>query len=116
MPMYEYICPACDKLTSKIRPIKLRRESFKCGCGGNFKLSISVPRVKVWDSDWRFPNLSTEGDGSMTFESEDAYKQYLSDNDIYETGTPRIDRKQVKEITRFGPGVGRRHHTGRGAW
>lgn len=117
MPLYEYRCKRCERIETLYRPIARRNRMPKCRCGGKTERLIPVPHAASWNPEERFPNLSNApGDGSMTFESRDAYERYLKDNDLYETGTPRCGRGKtsLRHIKRFGKKPS--DPTPRGAW
>lgn len=49
------------------------------------EMAFSVPAVNVWNNEWRFPNLSTEGEGFATFDSEHEYRAKLRECGVEET-------------------------------
>lgn len=80
MPFYEYLCRDCGCITGRWRRIKARNRAPKCDeCKGRTDITWSTPSVNVWSEDWVFPNLSTEGDGSASFRTEDEYKAKLAE-------------------------------------
>lgn len=35
MPLYTYVCPACDDLHDEFRPVEERNDATDCSCGGD---------------------------------------------------------------------------------
>jgi hypothetical protein len=82
MPFYEYLCRDWGCITGKFRRVKARKRAPKCEetkCKGRTDLTWSTPSVNCWSEDWVFPNLSTEGDGTMKFKDEDTYRAHLKE-------------------------------------
>jgi putative FmdB family regulatory protein len=99
MPIYEYYCYGCRLGRERISSIDRRNDTLRCdSCNNPMELCISVPAVQVWDTSRSFPNLTGYGDGSMTFDSKNAYQSHLDRNGVGElsTSAPKINKPCVK--------------------
>jgi putative FmdB family regulatory protein len=46
MPLYEYICEKCGKITAEIKSVDERLNCPECKCGAKMVLKISASRLK----------------------------------------------------------------------
>jgi putative FmdB family regulatory protein len=89
MPIYEYRCEPCDETYEAVFPISDRDSEQHCrDCSTPLIRICSVPSLKIWNFERKFPNISPQGDGTMSFSSEGEYETYLTSNHLYEK---RID-------------------------
>jgi len=89
MPIYEYRCEPCDETFEGVFAIADRDSEQTCvDCSTPLIRIYSVPSLKIWNHERKFPNISPQGDGTMSFSSEGEYETYLTSNHLYEK---RID-------------------------
>ena len=64
---------------------------------------ISVPTMHVWNTEFKFPNVTKHGDGSMAFESKAAYKLHLAENHQVEVAHDGLKKhKPGSEVINYG--------------
>jgi len=86
MPIYEFMCWECDKITEALRSIPERDDPPACACGIRTERIVSAPNIDIWQADRAFPNLSETGDGAMKFRTREDYEVHLKENHIQEIG------------------------------
>jgi putative FmdB family regulatory protein len=85
MPTYAYYCADCKATTDAIRKIADRHSPVAClHCGDPAEYVISAPQMHVWNTEFRFPNVTTEGDGSKAFNSKAEYNLHKQENHLQE--------------------------------
>jgi putative FmdB family regulatory protein len=102
VPIYEYICYRCDERCEEYRRIGDYTPPECCQCSTMMERIISAPSLSVWDASRRFPNLSPNGDGTMTFRTRMAYENHLKEHGIVEVsqGGDRIKRPHGNKVLR----------------
>jgi putative FmdB family regulatory protein len=102
VPLYEFRCEDCGRLTEALRPMGDHRDSM-CSCGGTAVWVISAPRMHTWDTDRPFPNVTSAGDGSMTFDTKEDYEVHLKENHIAESSTDApVKTPHGTTVTKYG--------------
>ncbi len=87
MPMYVYQCEACLFKQEIIRPIDSRDDPIICSCKGEMIRQLTAPTMHTWDQWRKFPNITKEGDGSMSFRNKDEYNVHLKETNTIESST-----------------------------
>ena len=81
MPIYEYRCQKCDKLSSEYRSVDLRNLAPVCSCGGETAKVISAPSMVIPDiAPYNVPGTS------KVITSRSQHREYLRSNGLIEVG------------------------------
>lgn len=84
MPIYEYKCKRCRRLTERMAPVSDIPERIKCACGKMAKRQLSqFAGLTDGDVTW-IPSAARvlQPDGERPIETRGQYKKYLRDNQI----------------------------------
>src|SRR5262245_35777845 len=86
MPLFDLTCKHCGNTEERYIGVAWKALPICRGCGGKLTKLPPRPNVVNWKPDRAFPNLSKEGDGSMTFPTKQHYEQFLRRNNLGELG------------------------------
>ena len=104
MPVYEYKCRACDKVTEKVTPIKDYQRVIACECGAwAYRVFLTPPRVQ---GDYEAYNCPVTG---KRIEGKREHEANLRKHGcrVYEPGeTEAFKRRQAAEEAAFEESVG----------
>jgi putative FmdB family regulatory protein len=96
MPIYEFHCHGCGETTEEFRHrVGDFREPQCPMCAGKTEHIASAPAVHIWNASRVFKNVTQEGDGSRTFETQHEYKQHLAENHSVEVSTAAPKKRKL---------------------
>lgn len=98
MPIYEFVCAACERHIEAIRNIADRDGVYYCECGEIMERIYSVPALAIWNAERSFPQAVKTGDGK--FPTKAAYETHLKVNDMAETRTDGRNKSLVPRSMR----------------
>lgn len=81
MPLYEYRCISCEKVTTAYRTIDNRNNAPDCACGARTEKVISSPSMVMGD----IPEYRNIIDGK-TITGRAAHREFLKRHDMVEVG------------------------------
>ena len=59
--------------------------------------------MHVWNTERRFPNVASAGDGTMSFSSKRKYEQHLTEHHMAETAHDgKVRTPHGAKVTRYG--------------
>jgi putative FmdB family regulatory protein len=89
MPLYEFKCKNCRKVSEQFFAVAERPDKIKCSCGKTAKRVLSSRGAILTDGDVKWlasacQTLQKEGERPLQTRSE--YKRYLKDNGLIAAG------------------------------
>ena len=86
MPIYEYKCKRCRRVTEKFYTVNQSPERVKCACGKMAKKILSRGAIRcdsINDVSW-LPSarMVLQPDGERPIETRGQYNRYLKDNNL----------------------------------
>ena len=104
MPLYEYKCLKCNRLTEKIEPVNGPHLKKCPHCGGKVEALISASAIQFKGSGWYVTDyagkksVGTSGtDGSKEEKSASDKKDSAAKDSTKESGTKETSAKETKE-------------------
>lgn len=82
MPVYQYRCTDCQKMTDEYRTVEQRNNSPQCSCGGHTEKIISAPSMVIPDIQ---PYKAVAGD-QRWITSRAQHREFLRSNGLEEVG------------------------------
>ena len=112
MPLYEYKCLKCGRLTEKIENVSGPHLKKCPHCGGKVEVLISASAIQFKGSGWYVTDYAAKKSGSDTHkddkpaaESKDSYKESATkDSSAKDSGTKDSGSKEKKADKSEKPG------------
>jgi putative FmdB family regulatory protein len=84
MPIYEYKCKRCRKVTELERPISAYKDPVRCSCGKNAKLVIPKSGFVLTDGDvkWLESSKATLPEEAKYIRTRGEHRRYLRDHNL----------------------------------
>ena len=84
MPVYEYKCKNCRKVTELMRPVSAYRDPVKCVCGKNAKLVIPKLSSILTDGDvkWLESAKSNLPKDAAHIHTRGEHRRYLREHNL----------------------------------
>ncbi|MGA2427963.1 MAG: FmdB family zinc ribbon protein [Candidatus Acidiferrum sp.] len=102
MPLYEYKCLKCNRLTEKIEPVNGPHLKKCPHCGGKVEAQISASAIQFKGSGWYVTDYAGKksvsgSDGSKEDKSASDKKEAASKDSTKDSGTKETSAKETKE-------------------
>ena len=85
MPIYEYKCDRCRRVTEMICSVKEHQDRIKCKCGKNARIIISRNGAVHTDGDVKWlesARKTLQPDGEKPIETRSELKRYLKSHQL----------------------------------